>query len=71
MGGGALDDLGNAMSVHRNDDPLCRCAAVVRDGVAIVADSEPDSEWAEINKKALTVLRAAELTLSGLNAKHE
>jgi len=43
----------------------------VQAGAGIVADSVPDSEWMETNNKARAVLRAAELALAGLGAKHE
>ncbi len=43
----------------------------VQAGAGIVADSVPESEWVETNNKARAVLRAAELALAGLGAKHE
>jgi len=52
--------------------------AVIKDGklyvqaaAGIVADSIPISEWEETQSKARAVLRAAELALSGLDAKQE
>jgi anthranilate synthase component 1 len=41
----------------------------VQAGAGIVADSVPDSEWAETQNKARAVLRAAEMVLDGLDAK--
>ena len=35
----------------------------------IVADSVPESEWTETQKKARAVLRAAEMVLEGLDAE--
>jgi anthranilate synthase component 1 len=43
----------------------------VQAGAGIVADSVADSEWTETNNKARAVLRAAELAIAGLGAKHE
>ncbi len=43
----------------------------VQAGAGIVADSVPENEWLETNNKARAVLRAAELALAGLGAKHE
>jgi anthranilate synthase component 1 len=41
----------------------------VQAGAGIVADSVPESEWAETQNKARAVLRAAEMALDGLDAK--
>jgi len=48
--------------------------AVVKDCMmymqaGIVADSVPDSEWAETQNKAHAVLRAVEIVLAGLDAE--
>jgi anthranilate synthase component 1 len=41
----------------------------VQAGAGIVADSVPESEWQETRAKASAVLRAAELAMSGLDAR--
>ncbi len=41
----------------------------VQAGAGIVADSNPDSEWAETQNKARAVIRAAEMAESGLDTR--
>jgi anthranilate synthase component 1 len=43
----------------------------VQAGAGIVADSVPESEWQETRAKARAVLRAAEIAMSGMDAREE